>query len=73
MRFRRSTLFLIKEKHIGINLFVINFVSMKGNNIVDPNDGSVTTPVSEVKKEGDDSKDAEDVEMLLVSTLSQSI
>ena len=48
MRFRQLALFLIKEKYLGINLFRINFASMRGNMVVDPNDGSVVTPAGEV-------------------------
>ena len=62
MHFRRSSLFLIREKHPDIDIFGINFDSMKGNNIVNLNDGSTITHAGEVKDEGDDLEDAEDME-----------
>ena len=34
---------------------------MRGSNVVDPNNGSVATPVGEVEKDGDDSKNAKDM------------
>ena len=33
MSFRRSALHLIRKKHLGIDLFGINFLSMEGQNI----------------------------------------
>ena len=45
MRFRRSALFLIREKHLGID-----FSKMRGSNVVDPNDGSTTSLVGEVEE-----------------------
>ena len=62
MRFRRSALFFIKEKHHGIDLSKIKFVSMRGNNVVDLNDGSVVTSIGGIKEENDDSKDVNDME-----------
>ena len=50
---------------------------MRGNNIIDPNDGSAITLALEVEDEGDDSEDVEDmedalnVELILRRTLPQ--
>ena len=54
MHFRRSTLFLIKKKHSGIDLSRINSISMEGHNVFNPNDGSVMVHADEAK---DDEKD----------------
>ena len=67
MHFWRSIFFLIREKHLGIDIFGINFASMRGNNIVDLNDGSAAISVGEVEEEGDDSKDVKKWKMFLVS------
>ena len=43
---------------------------MRGNNVVDPNDGSTVTLIGEVEKEKDnDSEDAEDMEDALGAEL----
>ena len=67
MCFRWSAIFLICEKLSGIDLYEIDFSSLKGNNVVDPNDGSTT---SLVKKANGDEEDggsdvAEDVKEVL--------
>ena len=40
-------LFLVKERHPNIDLFGINLASLRGNNVVDPEDGSVVAPASQ--------------------------
>ena len=50
----------IREKHLGIDLFGINFVSIRGNNIVDPNEGFVVTLASEVEEKRNDFEDMDD-------------
>ena len=39
--FRGLTLYLIRKKHPKINLSRINFASLKGHDLLDPNDGVV--------------------------------
>ena len=46
MFFRRSVLFLVTERHPSIDLFEINFASLKGNNVVDLDDGFVVALTS---------------------------
>ena len=43
LRFYRSAIFLIREKHLGIDLSEINFGSLS-----DPNDGLTSVPVEEM-------------------------
>ena len=73
IRFLRSALFLIREKHLGIDLSRINFASMRGNNVVDPNNGSIVTLVGKVEEKRDDSKDAKDMQDAFGANLSQLI
>ena len=40
-------LFLVRERHPGIDLFGINFTSLRGNNIVDLKDGFIVAPASQ--------------------------
>ena len=47
IHFRRSTLFLIRQKHQGIYISRINFASLEDNNVVDPNDWFIVAPTSE--------------------------
>ena len=47
MRFRRSMLFLVKERHHGIDLSRINFVSLRGNNVVYLENGSILAPANQ--------------------------
>ena len=47
MRFRRSMLFLVKERHHGIDLSGINFVSLRGNNVVYLENGSILAPANQ--------------------------
>ena len=46
MFFRRSVLFLVTERHPSIDLSEINFASLKGNNVVDLDDGFVVALTS---------------------------
>ena len=63
MRFRRSVLFLVRERHPSINLSRINFASIEDNNVTDPNDGSTVVPTDEVGDDkGDDLEAPEDGE-----------
>ena len=58
MSFRRLALHLIRKKHLGIDLSGINFTSMKGHNISNPNDGSTVEP-EKVVGDGDDDVEVE--------------
>ena len=40
IHFKPFTLFLIRKKHEGINLYDIDFWSLKGNKVFDPDDGA---------------------------------
>ena len=79
MHFWQSTLFLIRKVHFGIDHFGVNFASMKGNNVVDPNDGSVAALAGEVDDdEGNDSEALENANgaldtNLMVTTLSTDL
>ena len=53
MPFRRSTLFLIRQRHLRIDIFGINFANLIGNDVVDPNDVSAVIRAGE---DGDDEK-----------------
>ena len=63
---------MIWEKHPNIDLFGINFASMRGYNVVDPNDGSTLAPTVEAEEEWDDSKNAEDMKDALDAELITS-
>ena len=54
MRFWQSVLLLIRQKHSSIDLSGINFASIEGNNIVDPNDESIVVLAGKV---GDDERE----------------
>ena len=41
MTFKRSTLFLIREKYPDLDFSDINFLDMKGHDIQDPDEGGV--------------------------------
>ena len=59
MCFRWYAIFLIRERHLGIDLYEIDFGSLKGNNIVDPNDGSIAALAEKIS--GDKKKGGSDV------------
>ena len=59
MHFRWSTLLFIHEKHPRIDLSEIDFGSLRGNNVVDPNNESTTTLAE--KASGDEKEGGSDV------------
>ena len=64
MHFRRSIIFLIREKRLGIDLFKIDFGNLRGNNVIDPNDVSIATLIEEASDDDEKgwSNIAKDVE-----------
>ena len=54
MRFHWFVIFLILERHPGIDLSEINFGSLRGNNVIDPNDGSIVALDEEASGEEDE-------------------
>ena len=67
MHFLHSTIFFIRERHLGIDLFGVDFGSLRGNNIVDSNDESAPALIEEASdnEEEGGSDITEDVEEVL--------